>query len=203
MSKNEAFSLSFLAKRVAVATAMTSTTLCALPARAEETEDLQLITRIASTAGRANADALKQLEALQSGLPAATSYTVRRALARALMESLYDAGRFKDLYSLCANLQKMAEVAGDKDTVLLTRIATTYELLDQDQPDLMVSALEELRDKVAASSEQDVQIAWRTAFMRAYNLRGNFDLALTHALAILQLPEQAGKDEVKPAYHVA
>lgn len=166
--------------------------LCVLPARAAEMDDLRQIARIAASAGRANTDALKQLEALQAGLPAATSYTVRRALSRALMESLYDAGRFHDLYRLCTSLQQMAEVAGDKDTVLLTRIATTYQLLDQNQPDQMVSRLGELRNNVAASSDREVQIAWRTALTRAYNLRGDFDLALTHALAILQLPEQPG-----------
>ena len=146
-----------------------------------------------------SADAIARLHVIEQRIPDEATYPLRRELLRARLAVLEDSTSFEQRLATMKSLRDLAQANGDANTVDLMDIGRILMNHADDDIDKFIAQLNEVRARISPDASVEVMEALERSYGNLYFDAGNFDTALRHQLAALDLAERlpTGKDRAQ------
>ncbi len=140
--------------------------------------------------GDSSTDAVARLQAIQAHIGDDAPYPVQRELIRTRLAVLENSTPFDQRLASVQSLADLARANGDADTAKLMDIARIFMTHADDEIDIFIGQLNEVRVGITPDASVEVMEALERTYGNLYFDAGNFETALRHQLIALDWAER-------------
>ncbi|MFZ2236797.1 MAG: GGDEF domain-containing protein [Dokdonella sp.] len=140
--------------------------------------------------GDTSADAAARLQAIEARIPDDAPYPLRREVIRTQLVVLADSTPINPRLTTMQSLRELAQANSDADTVNLMEIARIVMTHADDQIDIYINQLNDVRAGITPDASVEVMDALERTYGNLYFDAGNFETALRHYLIALDWAER-------------
>jgi diguanylate cyclase (GGDEF)-like protein len=160
------------------------------PVKADEASDIARIHELYEFANSDNAEGLKQLQLFQAQLTPSATPKVRFELYKALITTLYDAGKTSSSNDVITEMLRLAEAVNDRDMWLVAQVFMQVIEIDNARAAKALEELAKIKAEVDRSKNMEVHFRFHYASAYAYETLNKADKVMVEYKESLKYAEQ-------------